>query len=146
MNHQRFFGKRTSYICILLIILKSSFMEAQNILIEGDSVNYVLENILKEDQILREKFNSALENYGKNSSEFELAAKNLINGDLINQDKLDCIFDKYGWLTPPSISKEASMAYFYVIQHAQIEFQKRYKNHVIKAFELGIIDTLCISV
>lgn len=103
-------------------------------------VNLTLEKIMDADQNLREKFDCALDSFGDNSPEFILATRNLNISDSINQQQIDSIFHKYGWLTPPAVSEKASKAYFYVIQHAPYEFQKKYETPVILAFEKGIID------
>lgn len=103
-------------------------------------INSALEKIMDADQNLREKFNYTLDHFGDNSPEFILATKNLNISDSINQKQIDSIFYQYGWLTPPAVSEKASKAYFYVIQHAQYEFQKKYKSSVALAFEKGVID------
>lgn len=105
-------------------------------------ISAILENIMDADQGLREKLDSTFETYGGNSAEMALAIKNLNVGDSINQQLIDSIYSKYQWLTPPRVSQKASKAYFYVIQHASYEFQKRYKTDVFQAFEKGIIDSL----
>lgn len=129
-----------SCICIILLMLfDNSSMQAQ----EADKlceVNLTLEKIMDADQNLREKFDCALDSFGDNSPEFILATRNLNISDSINQQQIDSIFHKYGWLTPPAVSEKASKAYFYVIQHAPYEFQKKYETPVILAFEKGIID------
>lgn len=129
-------------ICIgilLFIMFDHSTVQAQ----EADKlceVNLTLEKIMDADQNLREKFDCALDSFGDNSPEFILATRNLNISDSINQQQIDSIFHKYGWLTPPAVSEKASKAYFYVIQHAPYEFQKKYETPVILAFEKGIID------
>lgn len=129
-----------SCICIILLILfGNSTMHAQ----EADKlseVNLALEKIMDADQNLRERFNCALDGFGDNSPEFMLATRNLNISDSINQKQIDSIFHQYGWLTAPRVSEKASKAYFYVIQHGQYEFQKKYKSAVILAFKNGVID------
>lgn len=130
------------HICICLVLLiafNNLNMKAQNSN-ELSHVNLILEKIMDTDQSLREKFNYALEHYGENAPEFILATQKLNMNDSIHQQKIDSIFHKYGWLTPPQVSEKASKAYFYVIQHAQYEFQKKYESEVIPAFEKGVVD------
>lgn len=115
-------------------------MKAQDLSKSKTDIDSILEKIMDTDQILREKFNYALDNFGENSPEFRLATKRINRGDSINQKQIDSIFHKYGWLCPPIVSEKSSKAYFYVIQHAQYEFQRKYKNHVIEAYEKGIIN------
>lgn len=142
MIHQLQLGNNILRIClcfILPIALNNSNMKAQDIDKVSD-INLSLEKIMDTDQSLREKFNYAFESFGDNSPEFMLATKNLNINDSINQKQIDSIFHKYGWLTPPTVSEKASNAYFYVIQHAQYEFQKKYASNVILAYEKGIIN------
>lgn len=144
MTHQHRHGTNFLHIgiCIILSIVLNNFqMKAQETNRMSD-INLILERIMDTDQNFREKFNYAFEQFGDNSPEFILATKNLNISDSINQIQIDSIFSKYGWLTPPIVSEKASKAFFYVIQHAQDEFQKRYQPHVSLAFEKGIIDSL----
>lgn len=128
------------FICILLLtVFNNSHIKAQDV-DEVSDINLRLEKIMDTDQNTRKELDYAFEHFGHNSPEFILATKNLNTSDSINQIQIDSIFHQYGWLTPPSVSEEASKTYFYVIQHAQYEFQKKYKSHVILAFEKGVID------
>lgn len=142
MACQNLLGNNFLPVCLCIIsfiMFDNSNMHAQ----EADKlseVNSALEKIMDADQNVRGKFNYALDNFGDNSPEFILATKNLNVSDSINQKQIDSIFHHYGWLTPPVVSEKASKAYFYVIQHGQYEFQKKYKSAVILAFENGVID------
>lgn len=125
---------------ILVIVINNSHIQAQYTKRVAPNVDSTLIKIMDTDQSLREKFNYTLANSGGNSPDFILASKDLNIGDSINQKQIDSIFHTYGWLAPPIVSEKASKAYFYVIQHAQYEFQKKYKPHVIQAFKKGVID------
>lgn len=103
-------------------------------------VNKALEDVMDKDQNVRIYYDSIFEEYGLNSRELTEVTKTMNRIDTKNQIFIDSIFSKYGWLTPPNVSIKAAKAYFYVIQHASAEFQKKYKLDVIDAYHKNILD------
>jgi|GEM_PF-2438284 len=143
MKHQNPVGNKISitYACVLFcMIMSNSYLNAQEVNKLDTKTNALLEKIMDTDQVLREECYSLLDKYGNSSPEYKQADRKLTIGDSINQKQIDSIFDKHGWLCPPIVSQKATEAYFYVIQHAPYEFQKKYRDHVIDAYKKNVID------
>lgn len=94
-----------------------------------------LERIYHLDQDKRETLNKAQKSYGYRSPEYNTALKEMNFQDSLNQVKVFSIIEKHGWIGKNNTSEHASKAIFYVIQHANLEAQLKYKNMVKIAFE-----------
>lgn len=60
--------------------------------------------------------------------------------DSLNLRKIEAIIKKHGWLGPESVGYVGNKAFFFVIQHAGIDSQKRYFNMMLNALAKGYID------
>lgn len=58
----------------------------------------------------------------------------MVKQDSINQRLVFSLIDNFGWPSNEEISENASKGIFYVIQHASLDNQLKYKDLVIKAY------------
>ncbi|RAJ77358.1 hypothetical protein CLV59_107125 [Chitinophaga dinghuensis] len=93
-----------------------------------------LEKAFDLDQQVRKEFNKCITDHGGANPCTELRQQ-LERQDSINQQVVFPILDKYGWIPVRLISKKANSAFFYVIQHAQVEPQIKYAHLVDTAFK-----------
>lgn len=56
-----------------------------------------------------------------------------------NREKVDSLYNLYGWLKPPQVSKTASRAYFEVLQYSSKQKQEELQNEVFLAAQAKII-------
>lgn len=93
-----------------------------------------LEKAYDLDQGTRKKFNDCAAEHGANNDACKAFRKTLEAQDSANQQVVFNIFEKYGWIPANRVSKKASKAFFYVLQHAPLEAQARYAHMVDTAF------------
>lgn len=92
-----------------------------------ESIVEQLEKVYVTDQQTRKELNEAQKIYGYGSNV----------QDSINRDIAFNILDRYGWLDKSVISADASKAFFYTIQHADLQAQLKYKPYIQDAFKNG---------
>jgi hypothetical protein len=63
--------------------------------------------------------------------------RQLQEADALNLPKLEAILAEHGWLGPDEVGKEASGAFFLVIQHSNLATQKKYLPVMRNAVKLG---------
>lgn len=117
---------RNVFLAILLIILTGSCTnpkDSSGLTINYDSLRIVLEEMRNEDQEIRRIL---VDSIGLNSPNSGPYISKMINIDKANQEKIKLILDKYGWLEKSKIGTIASEAYFYTIQHADIELMDKW--------------------
>jgi hypothetical protein len=91
-----------------------------------DSLTHVLEKVSVDDQKYRLVWESTMQKYGINSSEFIDLIKKVSLQDSVNMLIVGNILDKFGWLSKEQTSEDANDALFLVIQHAPLQAQLKY--------------------
>jgi len=90
------------------------------------SLQKELIQIFYDDQNIRHQFIEAEKQYGFKSSVADSLAQIMIKIDSINLQKIENILDKKGWVGKDLVGEQASMTIFLVIQHSDLETQKKY--------------------
>ncbi|WP_224483861.1 DUF6624 domain-containing protein [Robertkochia aurantiaca] len=96
-----------------------------------------LDTILASDQGSRRKLREMEKEYGRESEEYLKQYRTTWVTDSLNVIEVTKILDERGWLGPDVIGKNGSNALFLVIQHADLETQKKYLPMLREAVELG---------
>lgn len=92
-----------------------------------------LEEVYKSDQNIRNLFAEAEKKYSKDSKEIKALTKEWKMIDSINIIKVTSLLDKYGWMGSYDIGNEANTALWLVIQHSDLNTQKKYLPKVRRA-------------
>jgi len=116
----------------LVLLTAHSFSQTKA---ELDSLTTLLEKVSVEDQKYRVGWDSIIQKYGINSSEFIDLVHKMNKQDSINMTIVGNIIDRFGWLSEVQTSGEANGALFLVIQHAPLEAQLKYLPVMKKAVE-----------
>ncbi len=82
--------------------------------------------ILDEDQKYRMQMNETQKKFGPDSKEMNDLWKITIQKDSINLLKVKKILDEKGWVGKDKVGAQANSALFLVIQHSDLETQKKY--------------------
>lgn len=82
--------------------------------------------ILEEDQKYRVQMNETQKKFGPNSKEMNDLWKITNQKDSINLLKVKKILDEKGWVGKDKVGAQANSALFLVIQHSDLETQKKY--------------------
>lgn len=82
--------------------------------------------ILEEDQKYRIQMNETQKKFGPDSKEMQDLWKITTQIDSVNLLKVKKILDEKGWVGRDKVGAQANSALFLVIQHADLETQKRY--------------------
>jgi hypothetical protein len=85
-----------------------------------------LELIGVEDQTLRLILPEVTEKFGRESKEYDYIWSLINRQDSICIDKLIQIIDKHGWLGKSRVGDNANQAIWLIIQHSELEIQKKY--------------------
>lgn len=96
--------------------------------------------ILDEDQKYRVQMNETLQKFGQDSKEMKALWKIANQQDSINLIKVKKILDKQGWVGKDKVGAEANSALFLVIQHNDLETQKKYLPMMKEAVKKGNAD------
>ena len=124
------------YVVVILVIVTSSCARVSNNATSYGDIKQSLENILKEDQAAREKLISVIEEKGNQSEAFKKENKVANALDAKNVKIVTAILDKHGWLGEEVVGKDANIALFVILQHADLDTQEKYfpmlKNAVAK--------------
>lgn len=86
----------------------------------------ILEIVYYDDQKYRQETGEIQEKYGRDSEEVRAHWDLIQKQDSINLIKVEKVLDEHGWLGSEVIGRHANSALFLVIQHADIETQKKY--------------------
>ena len=97
----------------------------------------ILETIHEEDQIYRIREIEMGKKYGWDSEECNTVWKQKIQADSINLIKVKKIIDTRGWLGPQIIGEQGNKTLFLIIQHADINTQKKYLPILKEAIKNG---------
>jgi len=101
------------------------------------SLQKELIQIFYDDQNIRHQFIEAEKQYGFKSSVADSLAQIMIKIDSINLQKIENILDKKGWAGKDLVGEQASMTIFLVIQHSDLETQKKYLPMMREAVKKG---------
>jgi hypothetical protein len=85
-----------------------------------------LELIGIEDQTLRLILPEVTEKFGRKSKEYEYIWSLINRQDSICKNELIQIIDKHGWLGKSRVGDNANQAIWLIIQHSELELQKKY--------------------
>lgn len=97
----------------------------------------VLDSILEEDQGLRRQIKDFQEKFGRYSDEMRSHFRAIAKKDSLNLIIIQKILDERGWLGKDVIGSDGNMTLFLVIQHAEIEVQKKYLPMMREAVKKG---------
>tara|TARA_R110002096_G_scaffold153935_1_gene317961 strand:- start:309 stop:980 length:672 start_codon:yes stop_codon:yes gene_type:complete len=89
-------------------------------------LSHALEEVGKEDQVLRRLMGCARERFGIDSEEMKTFYKVLAKLDSQNVVSLSKMVDERGWLGISDIGVEANKSQWLIIQHAKIDLQEKY--------------------
>lgn len=82
--------------------------------------------ILEADQAGRRRIPEVEKAHGHESPEMQKLWQEISDADDANVPKVTAILDTHGWLGPKQVGPRASNALFLVIQHADLDVQKKY--------------------
>jgi outer membrane protein assembly factor BamB len=99
-----------------------------------------LEKMMEEDQKFRTRVMAVEEKYGQNSKELAALWKEQAEIDSRLLKRLEEIIKQYGWPGVSMVGREASLAAFLIIQHADYEYQKKYFPLINEAMKKGEIE------
>lgn len=97
----------------------------------------ILDTIYEEDQKYRQQIDSIQKKFGWESEEMNRHWKLISENDSINLIRVKKILDERGWLGSEVIGNRGNTTLFLVIQHADLETQKKYLPMMREAVENG---------
>ena len=102
---------------------------------ERTKIKAELEHAFDLDQAVRKQFNQCVTEHGGAAGSCNELRTKLVAQDSANQQVVFPILDKYGWIPAGLISKKANSAFFYVLQHAEVDAQIKYARWVDTAYK-----------
>jgi hypothetical protein len=96
-----------------------------------------LEQIYEDDQKHRRMIGKVQQEHGPQSEEFKELIRNMQVTDKANLEQVLAIIETHGWPSTAMVGSTASMAVWYVIQHADLDTQLRYLPMMREAAEKG---------
>lgn len=97
--------------------------------------------ILDEDQKYRIQIHETLKKFAQDSKEMQDLWKITLQNDSINLLKVKKILNEKGWVGKDKVGAEANSALFLVIQHSDLETQKKYLPMMKEAVTKGNADS-----
>jgi len=91
-----------------------------------DTLTLELRVIDYADQRYRLQMDDTVRKYGNNSRQVAGLFKKMAAADSANLIKVDSLVNKYGWLGPDQVGSDGNATLFAVIQHSDLQTQKRY--------------------
>ena len=91
-----------------------------------DTLSAELRIIGYNDRKYRLQLDDTTRRYGARSKQVTALYKKMAMQDSLDLVKVDSIIIRYGWLGPDQVGSDESETQFFVIQHADINTQKRY--------------------
>lgn len=131
--------KYSSFLFLFIFSFLGSVVKSQT-KTELKEINIILEQTLDKDQNTRDYLDTVLDRYGAISPEYRKALLEMNKQDTVNQSIVFPILDKYGWIGNEKISNKACSAFFYVIQHSDLDSQIKYQQRIKEAFNLKYIN------
>ena len=135
------FIKRAT-ICLAVLIFTQAKANAQVTSFIIDSSKFkmdllpILDTIYKDDQSYRVEL-ASLTRSNASPSKLDSVKKIIKEKDEINLKKINAILKKHGWLGPQEVGMNGSQGIFLVIQHADLDTQKKYLPMVQQAEKDG---------
>lgn len=96
-----------------------------------------LDSIYVEDQHYRLQIGEISKKNGNNSRELDSLWKIIMTKDISNSNMVTKILDQYGWLGSDIIGNQGNYTLFLVIQHSNLETQKKYLPMMLEAVKKG---------
>jgi hypothetical protein len=96
-----------------------------------------LDSILYDDQTYRGQLESVQARYGGYSKEMKELLRIIKRKDSINTIKIEVILNTYGWLGTDRVGEKGNATLFLVIQHSDLDVQKRYLSMMREAVKRG---------
>ena len=119
--------KNNFWIILTVLSLLTACSQSKQKVTEGivnyDSLRIVLESMRDEDQEIRRILVDSIGIDSPNSGPY---IKRMMDIDKENQKKINLILDNYGWIKKSKIGTKASEAFFYTIQHSDIELMEKW--------------------
>jgi len=123
--------KITLFAFLSLFVFNFAFGQLDTTLIA------ILDAIYQDDQRYRQQLRGVVEKYGRESEEVKAHWKIIQHQDSINLIKIENILDEHGWLGADVIGTDGNWTLFLVIQHSNLETQKKYLPIVQEAVSKG---------
>jgi hypothetical protein len=120
-----------SLMPLLLSLAPSHFMQDLRAAPSNEAVRRELERMGEEDQKRRQEIMDLMDRLAKSDSEkvakkWQQAVERQKDLDGRNRQRLDEIVNQYGWPKRSVFGEEASGVAFSVVQHAELDYQKKY--------------------
>lgn len=107
---------------------------------ELDSIRTILEKVYDMDQNIRDSVGHYRDKNGINSTEYKNALKAMLVTDSSLQKIVFGVLDKYGWPSKKQTSAKASEGIFFVLQHSELDAQKKYSPLLDQAFKAAEVE------
>jgi len=107
----------------------------------NDALRVELEQMMETDQQQRSLSDSVAKKYGRDSKEFNELWEKQTAIDKKNISRLEEIIKQYGWPGKSLVGKDAALAAFLILQHADYDYQKKYFPLVKEAEKKGEIES-----
>lgn len=101
------------------------------------AVQAELLTILEADQAGRRQLDEVERKHGRESAEMQRLWAEIDATDAANMKKIEAILAQHGWLGPKEVGARASAAFFFVIQHADFEAQRKHLPLMREAVKQG---------
>jgi len=124
---------------IFLAIATTAFGQPTKARIGPEKINYdslrtILEGMRDEDQEIRR---IVVDSIGVSSPNAAPYFSKMANIDALNQKKIKEILDNYGWLPQSKIGAKAAEAFFYTIQHSNLELVEKWIPEFRRLADIG---------
>lgn len=96
-----------------------------------------LDSMLYDDQTYRGQLELVQARYGGDSKEIKELLRIIKRKDSINTTKVEVILNTYGWLGTDRVGEKGNETLFLVIQHSDLDVQKRYLPMMREAVKRG---------
>lgn len=127
---------------LLLVMVQNLQAQVTSFTIDSSKLNRplmsYLDSIYYEDQNCRHIWGSFIKNKAP-KDEIDSVRKIVKKVDQSNQLRIDSIIRLYGWLSPQEVGFQASQGLFLVVQHAPLDYQKKYYPLIKRAEQDGKI-------
>ena len=124
--------KKVFLLKFLLLLSFSIYAQDKK---EVDSLEIIFKAVLHSDQFNRLVLDSLESKFGFDSHEVKGQWLLIKKTDSLNCIIASSFLDKYGWPNPNLFSNNTNKAIFYVIQHSELNIQKKYEKVLEKAFK-----------
>lgn len=97
-----------------------------------------LASIFKKDQAIRKKY--LKKNYPVGSKKRAILINEMTAIDAANLTEVKAILNEYGWLGPHEVGYFGNKAFFFTLQHANLEEQKHFFETTVEAVAKGYVE------